>query len=213
MTDFEGGEWEPKNYEKNDPSRPRRRVTRRGLFVGGGLFLGGAAVTAGIGYAVSGDLVRWALEGDSQYTQLDWDQVPVEKAQQPDWLEFEGDPEITSNNPADFKKVGLGSVDAESFDRYRRDHNAQQATAWQKGDHLIDVGTMSTGQSFYSSPLNDGSRYVFGQRIGGSDLAWTPGLWVPSRDEFVVPPDADVQSLGAVAIADLQEQHPGVIYV
>jgi hypothetical protein len=213
MTDFEAGEWKPENYGKVDPSRPRRRVTRRDLLVGGGAFVAGAAVTAGVGYAFSGDLVRWALEGDSQYTQLDWDRIPVEKSDQPQWQKFKGDPEVTSNNPADFKKVGLVAVDAESFDKYRRDNNAQQATAWAAGGHLIDVGTMSTGQSFYSSPIDDGSKYVFGQRIGGSDLAWTPGLWVPSRDEFVVPPDANVQSLGTVAIADLQEQHPGVIYV
>lgn len=231
MTDFEAGPWPgPRNepagsgaegeqwpgpdFHKSDPSQP----TRRSFFRRGGVIFAlgtvtGASVMGAATYVGRGPLVRWALEGDSQYTQLDWDRLQVPDSRQPEWQRFARDPEVTSSNPADFTKVGLVAVDAEAFDKHRRDNNAQQATAWRVNGSTIDVGTMPTGQSFYSSVLDDGGRYVFGQRIGGSDLAWTPGLRIPETGQFEVPPDADVQSLGTVAIADLQDKFPGAIYV
>lgn len=188
-------------------------VKRRGAFFALG-FVAGGAITGAAGYVARGPLVRWALDGDDgQYTQLDWDRLQVPDSRQPEWQRFARDPEVTSSNPADFTKVGLVAVDAEAFDKHRRDRNAQQATAWRVNGSTIDVGTMPTGQSFYSSLIDDGSRYVFGQRVGGSDLAWTPGLLVPETGQFEVPPDANVQSLGTVAIADLQAKFPGAIYV
>lgn len=215
MTKPEGeAEWPRPDYHKVDPSRPSRRITRRGLITAGAGFVAGGAAVAATGYAFSGSLVRWALDGGDHYTQLDWDRLQVPTSRQPDWQEFDHDPEVTSSNPADFKKVGLVAVSAEAFDNSRREWNAHQATAWRVDGSTIDVGTMPTGQSFYSSPLDgDGSTYVFGQRVGADGLAWTPGLRIPETGEFRVPPDADVQSLGTVAIADLQEKFPGAIYV
>lgn len=223
MTDFEGGPIEgvgrPDSAQKPVPEDEGDASSRRGFFRRGGVIfafgaLTGVSVMGAAGYIARGPLVRWALDGgDSQYTQLDWDRLQVPNSRQPEWQKFDRDPEVTSSKPADFTKVGLVAVNAEAFDAARREWSAHQATAWRVSGSTIDVGTMPTGQSFYSSVIGEGDRYVFGQRIGGTDLAWTPGLRIPETGEFRVPPDADVQSLGTVAIADLQDKFPGAIYV
>lgn len=177
---------------------------------------GAGVTTMGVaGYLGRGQLLRWASQGGDQYTQLAWRRLTLDPEQMArlTWQKFDGDPSVSSQNPSDFKKVGLVAMNSEVADDARRALNGVQATAWRVNTTTIDVGVMHTGQSFYSSPRDDPNLYAFGQRIGGGSLEWTPGLWRPNPGEFVIPQDAEIHSLGSVAIADLPDLHPGVIYV
>jgi hypothetical protein len=169
---------------------------------------------AGVGYFTRDKLIRWALgSNDDYYTQLEWDRVSVPKERQPKWQWFNRDPNMTSENPSDFEYLGLVSVRAQVFDDALREANAVQATAWRVSDDTMDIGTMHTGQSFFSQPVNDPSRYVIGQRIGGNDLSFTPGGRKRANGEFFVPEGAEPLPIARFRIVDLQADFPGVIYV